>query len=293
VRRLIIDHHTVYRYNRPVGFGEHRMMIRPRDSHDLHLVDSRLEISPAAEVQWLHDVFGNSITVARFKGEAAELSLRSVISIDHYGGGNLEFPIQPYAERLPFAYDAGELSDLGRTNERHFPDPAHQVNAWARGFLAGGTGGETRSILLSMTQAIKADFAYRERHEPGVQSPVDTLAFKAGSCRDLAVLMMEAVRSLGLAARFVTGYLYDGRAGEETTAIGGGATHAWVQVYLPGAGWLEFDPTNGSAGGANLIRVAVAREPSQALPVQGTYIGAPEDFREMTVTVEVRENGGG
>jgi transglutaminase-like putative cysteine protease len=297
MRRLTIDHTTVYRYQRPVSFGEHRMMFRPRDSHDIHLVDSQLEIAPAAEVQWLHDVFGNSITVARFEGRQDDrLSLRSVITIDHYGGDGPDFAILPHARRLPFAYDAGELSDLGRTNERHFADPEHRVNDWARRFIENGSDGDTRAVLLAMTMAIRQEFEYRERYEQGVQNPIETLAGGGGSCRDLAVLMMEAVRSLGLAARFVTGYLFGGNGGggsdrSGVAQLGGGATHAWLQIYLPGAGWLEYDPTNGSAGGANLIRVAVAREPSQAVPVQGSYIGAPEDFIEMQVTVEVQETG--
>ncbi|MDP6707732.1 MAG: transglutaminase family protein, partial [Alphaproteobacteria bacterium] len=276
---LTIDHRTTYRYRRPVGFGEHRMMFRPRDSHDLRLVESRLEVSPTPELRWVHDVFGNSIAVASFAGSADRLELTSTIVVEHYGGSEPEVAILPHARRLPFSYDAGELSDLGRTNERHYPDPEHRVNGWARRFLEDAGASETDAVLLHMTRAIQDQIAYLERPEEGVQSPVETLEKAAGSCRDLALLMMEATRSLGLAARFVTGYLYDGATpGGQQGLVGGGATHAWVQVYLPGAGWLEFDPTNGSAGGGNLIRVAVARDPTQAAPVQGTYIGTPDDF---------------
>jgi transglutaminase-like putative cysteine protease len=100
--------------------------------------------------------------------------------------------------------------------------------------------------------------------------------------------MMEAVRSLGLAARFVSGYLCNRLpAGGGSELVGGGETHAWVQVYLPGAGWVEFDPTNGLVGGNDLIRVAVTRDPSQALPLSGTFAGAPGDFLGMSVAVEV------
>ena len=144
------------------------------------------------------------------------------------------------------------------------------------------------SVLTAMTTAIKQDFAYARREEVGVQTPLETLALKSGSCRDFAVFMMEAVRSIGLAARFVSGYLYDENLiGAPTGLVGGGATHAWLQVYLPGAGWVEFDPTNALVGGKNLIRVAVARQASQAAPLAGGFTGAPDDFLSMHVTVEV------
>jgi transglutaminase-like putative cysteine protease len=182
------------------------------------------------------------------------------------------------------------VPDLGRTIERHYSDPDRLVTDWTRGFLAttGGTT-STEDFLLSLTTGIRETFLYELRHEPGVQSPVETLQRKAGSCRDFAVLMMEAVRSVGLAARFVSGYLYDPAIdGQEGEIIGAGSTHAWVQVYLPGAGWLQFDPTNGSCDAANLVPVAVAREPAQAAPVSGTFDGSSEDFIEMAVEVSVR-----
>jgi len=287
---LTIDHLTVYRYRRSVRFGEHRLMLRPRDSHDLRLVDSRLAVTPAPTVRWLHDVFGNSIAVAEFDAETAadELRLHSRIVVEHYAGEDLDFPIEDYARSLPFAYPADEVADLGPTMARHFPDPGREVEAWVRRFLdpAGRTG--TEDLLLAMTAAIRDELAYVSRTEPGVQTPAQTLSRASGSCRDYAVLMMEAVRSVGLASRFVTGYLHDDEgAGQDVPALQGtGATHAWVDVYLPGAGWIEFDPTNGVAGGRNLIRVGVARDPAQAVPIKGTFTGAAEDFQEMTVAVK-------
>ncbi len=286
--RLTVRHSTLYRYHRPVRFGEHRLMFRPRDSHDMRLIDTALIINPVARVRWMHDVFSNSIAIAQFDQPATELRFESRIELEHYGQHDPEFPIAPYAQTYPFSYSSEEAPDLMRTWERHYPDPEGKVDRWARGFLEGRSGLETRELLLRLTRAIAGQFAYKRRYAVGVQSPIDTLELGGGSCRDFALLMMEAVRALGLAARFVSGYLYDPAAdGEHEKLKGAGDTHAWVQVYLPGAGWVEFDPTNGLIGGANLIRVAVARDPSQALPLQGSYFGASDDFIDMKVEVEV------
>lgn len=289
VQRLTVDHKTTYRYANPVSFGDHRMMFRPRDSHDLRLLDATLTISPHAEMRWFHDVFGNSVAVASFQGMADTLHLESRIVLERYTLNTLEFPIEDYARTIPFSYPASEVPDLGRTIERHYPDPERRVTEWTRRFLGGGIGGiDTEMFLTSVTQGIKQEFDYVVRHEPGVQTPLETLNLGSGTCRDYALFMMEAVRSVGLAARFVSGYLYDpaldGGAG---TVVGAGSTHAWVQVYLPGAGWVEFDPTNGSQGGFNLVPIAVAREPEQAIPIAGSFVGNAADFLGMDVEVSV------
>lgn len=290
VQRLIVKHATTYSYRAPVRFGRHRLMVRPRDSHDLRLLDATLAIQPDAEVRWLHDVFGNSVTLATFKEPADRLSVESKIVIDRYPQHEPSFTIEAYARKLPFSYPASEIPDLGRTIERHYRDPDRLVTQWTRDlFERPEVGTDTEAFLRALTEAIKADFAYKERLEPGVQAPVETLELGSGSCRDFAIFMMEAVRSVGLAARFVSGYLYDPALdGGESDIVGAGSTHAWVQVYLPGAGWLEFDPTNGSAGGRNLVPIAVAREPGQAVPISGTFEGDRDSFIGMTVEVTVR-----
>jgi len=298
MRQLTVTHTTVYRYRQPVRFGEHRLMFRPRDSHDLRLADSALTISPKAEVRWMHDVFSNSIAIATFDEPADELRIKSRIVIEHFGLDNPEFAIEPYARTYPFSYPAEEIPDLGRSVERDYPDPERKVDAWVKGFLNGSGETRTQDLLVNITRAIPEQFTYAKRHSLGTQTPVETLELGSGTCRDLAMFMMGAVRALGLAARFVSGYLYDPAldstltGGDAAPTAGGGIrgagdTHAWVQVYLPGAGWVEFDPTNGLIGGTNLIRVAVAREPFQAVPLQGTYYGAPEDFLGMDVEVRV------
>ncbi|HEY0833370.1 MAG TPA: transglutaminase family protein [Azospirillum sp.] len=293
-----IRHVTTYRYANPVTFGDHRLMVRPRGSHDMKLRASTLAISPPpSSLRWMHDVFGNSIAIASFDTPAAELEFVSELKLDHYPLDEPDYEIESYARTYPFSYSAEEAPDLARTMLRHYPDPEHKVDAWAKGFVIpdpAGEGGlvDTRTMLERMTMGIKDGFTYAARDAEGTQSPVETLETGSGSCRDFALLMMEAVRSLGLAARFVSGYLYDPAVDDAADGtVGAGATHAWAQVYLPGAGWVEFDPTNGIIGGKHLLRVAVSRDPAQAIPVSGSWFGAPADFLGMTVEVSVTAGG--
>ena len=319
-QHLSINHETVYRYRRAVTFNEHRALFRPRDSHDLRVIDATLTLSPPGNVRWIHDVFSNSIALITFEDAAEELRFRSRIEIEHYGLDEPAFPIRPYAATYPFRYDNDQVVDLLPTLQCHYPDPEGAVSAWARQFVDPG-GTDTQELLVRVTRAIKDQLDYKSRALHGTQAPTETLALGSGACRDFALFMIEAVRSLGMAARFVTGYLYDpsldrepsppeaeaagreddhaaereggarvadaGRAAGGTGLVGSGETHAWVQVYLPGAGWVEFDPTNGLVGGAHLIRVAVARDPRQAIPLSGSYHGYASDFIDMRVDVQV------
>ena len=136
-----------------------------------------------------------------------------------------------------------------------------------------------------MNAAIRMSSPTTRGYEEGTQAPLETLERKSGTCRDFALLFIEAVRSLGFGARFITGYLYDPALdGAQGAMQGSGATHAWAEVYLPGAGWVEYDPTNGLIAGENLIRVAVTRDPSQAIPISGTFAGTMR-FQGITVGV--------
>ena len=284
---LTVRHLTTYRYKQPVAFGEHRMMLRPRDYYDQKLLEAKLVITPEpTDIRWVHDVFGNCVAVARFSGRAKELRFESIIRLEQSPTEVLDFQIEEYARRYPFTYGADEMPDLLRAMERQYLDPEHEVDQWARQFLRHDGRTETTELLAAMTHAIRQNLTYVRREESGVQDPVRTLRLGSGSCRDFAVLMMEAVRSLGLAARFVSGYLYvpeDGSGGR----VGGGATHAWLQVYIPGAGWLELDPTNGVVGNRDLIRVAVARDPRQAIPLHGCYLGSADAYLGMEVGINV------
>jgi transglutaminase-like putative cysteine protease len=270
-------------------------MFRPRASHDLKLLTARLEITPKpTHLRLLHDVFDNSVAVATFKDPAKELRFESVVALRHFETTLPDYPLEEVAERYPFHYSAEELPNLTRALVRHYP--SDDVKQWAVQFLDPSGTTATMSLLRSVTLAIKRDFVYTRRIEKGVQNPTRTLQTRRGSCRDFAVLMMEAMRSLGLAARFVSGYIFVPGM-DATGTTGGGSTHAWMQVYLPGAGWIDFDPTNSIIGNRNLIRVAVAWDHTHVLPLWGTFFGAASDFLGMDVTVSVTEkagaNGGG
>jgi transglutaminase-like putative cysteine protease len=287
MKLLTVRHVTTYRYKQPVSFGEHRMMLRPRDSYDQRLIEARLAIDPEpSELIWMHDVFGNCVAIARFARRAVELRFDSMIRLDHLPMNALEFELEAFAQTYPFSYGSEEMPDLVRSIERQYLDREREVDRWAHQFLKrnGATG--TRELLAAMTHAIHERFSYESRIEPGTQDPLATLKLGSGSCRDFALLMMEAVRSLGLAARFVSGYLAPSDRVERKRR-GGEATHAWLEIYLPGAGWVEYDPTNGLVGNEDLIRVAVVRDPRQAVPISGTWTGFPSDFIEMTVDVAV------
>ena len=209
MRTLEIVHRTRYEYSAPVTLGEHRLMFRPRDSHDLRLLYTGLAIDPAAQVRWIHDAFGNSIAIAQFDGTTQLLELTSTIRLEHFGLPPELPPIEEYARKLPFAYLAEEAPDLARYVERHYPDPNSAVSSWAKQFVEGKDGTDTFAMLTRMCRGIQQTLTYAMRFEAGTQSPAVTLETGGGTCRDYALLMMEGARALGLAARFISGYLYD------------------------------------------------------------------------------------
>ncbi len=287
MRLLTVRHVTTYRYSEPVRFGEHRMMCRPRESHDLRLVSTNLDIEPRpSTLRWLHDVFDNSVAIATFDQAASQLRFDSTITLEHIETALPDYALAAAAYTYPFRYSDDERPDLIGALARQYP--SDDLGPWAARFLASSGSTTTMALLHSMTRGIKDEFEYLRRTEKGVQSPAETLRRRSGSCRDFAVLMMEAVRSLGLAARFVSGYIFLPRE-DRDIAIGGGSTHAWMQAYLPGAGWVDFDPTNSIVGNRNLIRVAVAWDQRNALPLWGTFIGPASAFRSMHVDVRVSE----
>ena len=285
-----ITHTTCYRYSSPVTFGEHRVMFRPRDSHDQRVLATDLQVSPEAVVRMIQDPHSNSVALVTPLGAANELTIVCSFTIEHAHSQYPELQLSPSALIFPFAYSVEERFDLEHYMRPHHDDPDGVLTHWARQFMRtdGPTG--TRNLLLNMNQFIRDHFGYAQREQEGTQTPLQTLSFGTGTCRDFALLMMEAIRRLGVAARFVSGYLYDQAldSGSDAGTVGAGTTHAWLQAYLPGAGWVTFDPTNNLLGGNQLIRVGVARDPSQASPISGNWFGAANAFLGMTATVQVR-----
>jgi transglutaminase-like putative cysteine protease len=260
-------------------------MLRPRESRDLRLISIEVKVTPAAVVTWAQDVFGNAVATATFQAMADDLLIDSTAEIDLDAAAWPVFDIAASAIFYPFQYSDDEWTDLGGLTIQQYPDPAHRLQDWARAFVRGKPT-DTLSLLKDLSAGVSTGISYQSREDDGTQSPTQTLDRGWGSCRDFAVLFVEAARSLGFGARLVSGYLYN----PDQSLVGSGdagSTHAWAEVFVPGAGWITFDPTNRSVGGFNLIPVAVARNIRQAMPVVGSFVGATDAFVGMSVEVRV------
>ena len=283
--RLSIHHKTTYRYRQPVSLGPHRLMLRPRECRDLRLISSDVTMTPAALVTWAHDVFGNAVATASFQTMAENLVIDSVAELQLNAAAWPVFDVAASAIFYPFQYSDDEWIDLGALTIQQYPDPAGRLRDWARAFV-GGNPTDTLALLKDLSSGISGWISYQSREDEGTQSPTQTLDRGWGSCRDFSVLFVEAARSLGFGARIVSGYLYN----PDQNLLGtrdAGSTHAWAEVYVPGAGWITFDPTHRSVGGFNLIPVAVARDIRQAMPVAGSFVGMADAFLGMSVEVHV------
>ncbi|RYF65924.1 MAG: transglutaminase family protein, partial [Comamonadaceae bacterium] len=277
---------------------------RPRDSHDLRVLATDLQVSPKANVRLIQDPHSNSVALVQPLGEATELKVVCSFTIEQVPpSADLLLEIDPAAEFLPFAYSIQDRLDLEHYLRPYHPDPDGTLIRWAHQFLYSDEPNSTREVLARMNAHIGKSLKYQARDEEGTQSPLETLNLGSGSCRDYALLMMEAARRLGVATRFVSGYLYDAALdasrkagpvaeGKDAPAadatLGAGSTHAWLHAYLPGAGWVAYDPTNNLMGGSQLIRVGVARDPAQAAPISGSWFGNAEAYEGMVATVQVR-----
>lgn len=287
-----IRHVTTYRYAKPVSFGTHRAMFLPRRGASARLLGWSAETSIPSKIHWISDSRSNSVTVMEFNEPGSELAFTFEVRGVYFGISGVEaFPLDRRAEEVPVQYTPDEWTDLAGYLRPHAEDPDGSLAAWAKSFVAGDQDQAT-DVLRRMLRIFRDSFRYQAREEEGTQAPGDTLRLRSGTCRDYAWLMIEALRRLGFASRFITGYLYDGAVdGSAVGTCGAGATHAWLQVFLPGAGWLDYDPTNQISAGFDLIPVAVARHPGQAIPLAGSWFGDANDYLGMTVSVAVEKIG--
>jgi transglutaminase-like putative cysteine protease len=276
--RLRIVHTTTYRYARAVGFNPHQLMVRPRGGPDIQVLEHTLLFSPSADIAWAQDVFGNLITTAQFRERASELAIKSELVVEADANLWPVFQISPRAQTYPYQHSPDELIDLGAL--RLGPEGGQSVRWWAEGFIRSRPT-DSLALLKDLNAGVLGRVAYRPRDEEGVQTGAQTLEMASGSCRDMAALFIEAARHLGFGARAASGYLFDPQAPNRQTDT----THAWAEAYLPGAGWIAFDPTHGRVGAGGLITVAVGRCNAQIMPVVGSYVGAPDDLQGMDVEV--------
>lgn len=260
-------------------------MLRPRESRELQLVSHTLKVSPDATITWANDVSGNAVATASFTGKTDVLRIESQVELGLTGNPWPIFNIAGTALSFPFFYSNDDRADLGALAIQQYLDPMGRLQKWARSFVRG-TAPDTLELLKAISQGVSEALQYEVRESEGTQTPNESLDRGWGSCRDFAVLFAEAVRSLDMGARIVSGYLYDPQ-GCATGSAGAGSTHAWAEVYVPGAGWINFDPTNRSIGGSNLVPVAVARDITQLMPVSGSFVGVADAFAGMEVEVLV------
>ena len=288
---VIITHATSYRYQTAVDLGPHRLMLRPRETRDLSLASFKLEVRPVGRIDWSHDVSGNAIATAQFDTMSDTLSILSRTRVDLRAPVWPVFPIAAAAAYYPFTYSPDDWIDLGALATPQYADDMGRLSKWVEQFIMGRPT-DTLSLLKDISNGVTAEISYQSRETEGTQGPLETLDRAWGSCRDFAVLFAEAARTLGLGARLVSGYLYNPLR-DQIGSMGAGSTHAWVEVFVPGAGWIPFDPTNRSVGSTNLIPVAVARNIEKVAPVTGSFRGRQADLLSMDVTVDVENDPSG
>lgn len=281
MNRYQIVHRTAYSYGGPVQLGCHVLRLRPREGHDLRIESSGIRIQPQASLRWHRDVEGNSVAIATFAAPAAQLLIESNLIIQQYDQEPLDFLVEEYAVRHPFTYAPDDLPVLAAYRLAVPPPQADPLVQWTSTLWQPGKAIESYALLERLNRNIHERVSYLQREEPGVQTAAQTLASATGSCRDLAFLFMEAAKLLGFAARFVSGYSCTSLA-----ATDAGSTHAWAEVFLPGAGWKGFDPTRGEIVGENHIPVAVGRLPHIVPPIAGSFLGNAH-LLSMDVAVRV------
>lgn len=270
MRRLKIVHRTYYNFAGAVHLLPHRLLLMPRTGPELRIESSTLDISPAATVRWQRDAYDNSVAIASFTTQTTQLAILSEVVVQHYDEAPLDFLVADHAVNFPFLYDDEERTILQPYLQPPAPRGDDTLDTWVRKFWRPGEAVQSYALLQRLCVGINQGLAYQIREEPGVQTVGETLTRGTGSCRDFAHLFMAAARSLGLATRFVSGYLHAPSSNYDF-----GATHAWSEVYLPGAGWKGFDPTIGEMASSKHIAAAVARRSDAVPPVSGSFFGSP------------------
>jgi transglutaminase-like putative cysteine protease len=284
MRRIEINHTTTYEYPEPVTFLKHRLLVRPREGHDIRIEASRLEISPEYSIRWYRDVYNNSVAAVDFAAPADRLTIKSQVIVQHYEPRPVPLVLADEARVFPFHYDPMEQIDLMIYLLSAYPQDSVRVGQWLRAIWSPGTGLPTLDLLDAINRKIVGEIGYEVRERVGVQSPAETLARGKGSCRDVATLFIEACRHCGLASRFVSGYLLSSAAVEDVAS-----THAWSEVYLPAGGWRGFDSTSAQHVGGEHVAVAVHRHPEAVPPIAGAYLGPEEPKPVMHVEVRATE----
>lgn len=280
--RLKITHLTEYRYASAVTLNPHQLLVRPREGPEVHIETSALRISPSHNVKWHRDVLDNAAAIVDFSEQAQTLSITSEVVIQHYVENPFDFLIEDYAVNYPFDYVSQDRIDLAGFLQPVYPDDEGAVRDWFSRLGVASPCMPTYALLELLNKTIAGQFVYIVREEPGVQTPGQTLNLGSGSCRDFAALLVEACRHLGLAGRFVSGYAHLPATEHWSTT-----THAWAEIYLPGAGWKGFDPTAGEVTGSRHISVAVARHPESVPPVSGSFVGPSGAVPTLLVDVRV------
>jgi transglutaminase-like putative cysteine protease len=280
MQRYKILHRTYYNFSAAVRLEPHALRLRPREGHELHIESAALEVTPPATLRWHRDVEDNSVAIATFDTPASQLLIESEVIIQQYNQAPLDFLVADYATDYPFAYRPEDRVVLSPYMDVAKQTVSDLLTEWIANLWQSGERIQTYALLLRLCAHIHKTLSYQLREEPGVQTVAETLARGTGSCRDFANLFMEAARRLGLASRFVSGYLY-----APPSTVNFGSTHAWAEVFLPGAGWKGFDPTIGEIVGTSHIAVAVARLPESVPPVAGSFVGPPGASLDVGVWV--------
>ncbi|HKU38757.1 MAG TPA: transglutaminase family protein [Polyangiales bacterium] len=268
MQRYKILHRTYYNFAGQVQLGSHALLLRPREGPELRIESSVLEIRPEATVRWHRDAEDNAVAVATFTSPAQHLAIVSEVIVQRYGT-SVDFVVDAGALDYPFAYEPDDRAALVPYLQVSTAEGARDLLApWVGTLWQPGQQIRTSALLHRVAAQVQRVVGYQRREERGVQAPEVTLNRRLGSCRDSAFLFMEAARRLGFASRFVSGY-----SCAPASTQNFGATHAWAEVYIPGAGWRGFDPSIGAQAGPGHIAVAVARSPELVPPVAGTFNG--------------------